>query len=131
VGQKPYGAPEYFENSAGTSLPRFTYYQKKREAETLFQLSAPSYGWLKSAMRLNHDLQQEGWKKISAPVLLFQAEQDGLVSNQEQERFIKKLQSKGTASLVKIPGSKHEIFQSQEEVLHGYWKQIFSFLEEG
>ena len=57
AGQKPYGKPEYFEKSCGTSRGRFDLYQKKREKDLLLQLSAPSYGWLHAAVELNRYLQ--------------------------------------------------------------------------
>ena len=38
-------------------------------------------------MRLNRYLEKTGWKKIEAPVMLFSAGKDNLVSNAAQERL--------------------------------------------
>lgn len=129
MGQKPYGGLEQFAESASTSEARFAYYQEKRKAEPLYQINAPSYGWLRNAGRMNRYLRREGWKRISAPVLLFQAERDDFVSLREQERFVRKLSGRGEAQLVKTVGTKHEIYNADETVLEPYWERIFAFLE--
>ena len=112
VGQKPYQGIESFKQSSSLSRPRFLYYQQKREKEPLYHLNAASYGWLHAAAHLYRDLMRSGWKRIEAPVLLFQAENDHLVSNRAQERMIRKMAERrpGMAKMVKVPGAKHELF---------------------
>ncbi|MCM1176113.1 MAG: alpha/beta hydrolase [Ruminococcus flavefaciens] len=129
MGQKPYEGLELFAESASTSEVRFAYYQERRKAEPLYQINAPSYGWLRSAGRMNRYLRSKGWKQISVPVLLFQAERDDFVSLQEQERFIRKLSGRGEALLVKTTGTKHEIYNADETVLEDYWERVFGFLK--
>ncbi len=132
-GQKPFDGQERFADSASTSEARFDYYRKKRNAEPLYQTNAPSYGWLRNAGRLNRFLRREGWKRISVPLLLFQAEQDAFVSLREQERFIRMINRRGEARgvevrLVKMAGTKHEIFNADDAVLTDYWEKVFAFL---
>ncbi len=129
-GNHPYDGQEQFADSAGICEARFQYYQKKRNEEPLFQMSAGSYGWLWQAVRLHRFLMNRAWRDIDCPVLVFQAEQDAYVSNEEQERFVKKLngRKKGCAELVRVPGVKHEIFNSGTAVLEEYWMRIFAFL---
>lgn len=131
AGQKPYTEEELFEDSSSTCRARFEYYQEKRRKEPLFHLSAPSYGWLHSAARLNIYLQAEAWRKIQAPLLIFQAENEYLVSKREQVRFVIKLSKRGLTSgkMIKVPGTKHEIFNGEGKVLEGYWRKIFMFLQ--
>lgn len=126
AGNHPYEGPEKFEDSASVSESRFNYYQKKRSEEPLFQMSAASYGWLLQTARLNHALQKKAWRQITCPVLLFQAEDEKYVSKREQERFIRKLNRRnhGNLKLFRVKGSKHEIFNSGEEVLKHYWQKI-------
>lgn len=128
MGQKPYGGLEQFAESASTSEARFAFYQEKRKDEPLYQINAPSYGWLRNAGRMNRYLRREGWKKISAPVLLFQAERDDFVSLREQERFVRKLSGRIEARLVRTVGTKHEIYNAGETVLVDYWERVFEFL---
>lgn len=130
MGQKPYGGLEQFAESASTSEARFAYYQQKRSTEPLYQINAPSYGWLREAGRMNRYLRREGWKRIAAPVLLFQAEQDAFVSLREQERFAKKLGGRREVQLIKTAGTKHEIYNADDAVLQSYWEKVFEFLEQ-
>ena len=111
--------------------PRFLYYQQKREKEPLYHLNAASYGWLHAAAHLYRDLMRSGWKRIEAPVLLFQAENDHLVSNRAQERMIRKMAERrpGMAKMVKVPGAKHELFGTRGRMLQTYWNMVFAFLE--
>lgn len=125
----PYEGKERFEDSSSVSKARFDYYQEKRRREPLFQMCAASYGWFREAVRLNRYLQKKAWKRISCPVLLFQAERETLVSKKEQERFIRKMYRRGKrdVKLIRVPGSKHEIFNSGERLLEVYWKKVFNF----
>ena len=131
AGQKPYQGIESFEHSSSLSRPRFFYYQQKREKEPLYHLNAASYGWLHAAAHLYRDLMRSGWKRIEAPVLLFQAENDYLVSNRAQERMIRKMAERrpGMAKMVKVPGAKHELFGTRGRMLQTYWNMVFAFLE--
>lgn len=128
-GHHPYEEEELFEDSASASRERFDYYQEKRKEEPLYQTCAASYGWLNEAYRLNRFLQRRAWKKISCPVRLFQAEQDAYVSAGEQERFVRKMCRKKDVRLIRVPGMKHEIFNSPNSVLETYWRKIFAFLK--
>lgn len=131
VGQKPYQGIESFKQSSSLSRPRFLYYQQKREKEPLYHLNAASYGWLHAAAHLYRDLMRSGWKRIEAPVLLFQAENDHLVSNRAQERMIRKMAERrpGMAKMVKVSGAKHELFGTRGRMLQTYWNMVFAFLE--
>ena len=129
VGQHPYEGRENFENSSSTCKVRFEYYQDKKEKEPLFQTNGASYSWLYQAGRLNRYLQRKAWKKIQAPVLIFQSAEDHLVSKPEQVRFVVKLARRGLTSgtMIIVPGTKHEIYGSGSRILRGYWKRILRF----
>ena len=64
-------------------------------------------------------------------ILLFQAEKDAFVSVRAIQKFAKKLQRKGRTSCeyMYMPGSKHEIFGSDDETMQAYVERILSFLE--
>lgn len=130
VGHHPYDGLEQFADSAGVSEARFSYYQKKRNEEPLFQTSAASYGWLWQAVRLHRFLMRRAWRDIACPMLVFQAERETFVSNEAQERFVKKRNEweNGCAELIRVSGVKHEIFNSDMAVLEAYWTKIFAFL---
>lgn len=80
AGQKPYDGGETFETSGCTSRPRFEKYNEMRKENKKFQVSAASYGWLLASVKMSWYIKYCGWKKLTAPVLLFQAERDDFVS---------------------------------------------------
>lgn len=132
-GHHPYQGPGVFEHSSSTCRPRYDYYQQKKLREPLFQTNAASCQWLYSAFRLYRHLIRRDWRQIGCPVALFQAEQDTLVSKEAQDKFVRRLNRRAghvPALLIPIPGSRHEIFNSEDRVLADYWQRIFDFLEE-
>lgn len=129
-GSRPYEGPENFETSCSLSRARFDYYQEKRLENKHLQTRSGSLGWLRGTVRLNRLLLKKAWKHIEAPVLLFQAELEHIVSTEQQELFLQKLNQGGktSGSLVVISNAKHEIFNSTNPVLEGYLEQVFDFL---
>lgn len=132
AGQKPYDGTEKFETSSGLSEPRFDRYKQIRMGNLAYQTWSPSYGWVYSAAKMNRYLQQHAWKEIAAPVLLFQAETDRLVSNKAQDIFADKinLYGKTSCTVVKMTGTRHEIFNAPDDILEIYWGKVFQFFEE-
>lgn len=129
VNGHPYDGKETFEDSSSLSRPRFEYYQAKRRKQTELQTNAATYGWLREAGRLNTYLSKNAAKNIKTPVILFQAQQESLVSKKEQLRFINALKSCGTdARLIMVKDTKHEIFHAKTPVLEKYWAEVFDFL---
>lgn len=132
AGQKPYDGSEVFEASSGLSRPRFERYKNIRRNNLSCQTWSPSYGWVYNAAKMNWYLQKKAWMEIAAPVLLFQAETDHLVSNRAQDIFAEKIKKyeRTACTLVRVPGTRHEIFNSPDEILEKYWGMVFAFLEE-
>ena len=132
AGQKPYDGTEQFETSSGLSRPRFDRYKQIRMENRAYQTWSPSYGWVYNAAKMNRYLQQHAWKEIAAPVRLFQAETDRLVSNKAQDIFAEKINAYGktTCELIKMPGTRHEIFNGPDEILETYWGKVFGFFGE-
>ncbi len=130
-GNHPYDGTEQYADSASASQCRFLYYQEKRSKEPLFQMNAASYGWLWQSHRLNRNLQKKAWRRISCPTRIFQAENETYVSKKEQERFVKKLcrRKRIDAKLIRVKGSKHEIFNSDPKTLEAYWDKILSYFK--
>ncbi|MCM1134737.1 MAG: alpha/beta hydrolase [Clostridium sp.] len=127
-GQSPYSPDEKFEDSCSSSLPRFQYYQEKRAANPLFQTSGASYGWsYQSLHACRFATQKRNCEKITVPVLVFQSLNDNLVKASSIQRFVERTPS---ASLIKIDGSRHEIYNSPAKVLKEYYRAVFEFLKE-
>ena len=130
-GSRPYDGPANFETSCSLSRARFDYYEEKQANNKYLQTRSGSFGWLRGTARLNRHLLTKAWRRIEAPVLLLQAEREHIVSTEQQELFVRKLNraGKSTAELAVIPDAKHEIFNSPNPVLEGYLEKIFVFFE--
>ena len=61
-------------NQRCTSEPKFIRYNNLRKEKQFLQTCAPSYGWLKAAIKMSWYLRYHGWKKLQSPLLIFQAE---------------------------------------------------------
>lgn len=129
-GGAPFDDTETFELSSAASQPRFDYQQNLRREQPLFQNTYGTYGWTQSAAKLHRYLMHTGWKQIRIPLLLFQAENDFIVSQKAQYQFIRKIDRLHRAPtwLIKVPDSKHEIYNAQYKTLIKYWTKIFRFL---
>lgn len=132
AGYEPYQGPKGIEHSSSMREDQHEYYQTIRSQEPMFQTSAPSYGWMYEADRLNRYLRKYASKNIKIPVLLFQTEYEHLVSNKAQRRFIMRLRKAGlkSAKLVHVRGSKHEAFNGTKRIREAFWRRVFLFLEE-
>ena len=127
-GQGPCNLGETFEDSAGSSRPRFQYYQEIRRANTYAQMGGATYGWMRAAAKLSDWLLADGWKTISCPLLLFQADKDSFVMNAQQTEFMQKVQTHNrSARLIHVDGTRHEIFNSGDGILREYWAEIAAF----
>lgn len=124
--QENFNPNKTFEDSCAASKARYDWYHGLRCSEPMLQMSASSYRWTLEAIRTSKKVLKEAGK-ITAPVLLFQAETDGLVSPKAQEEFVKRLKR---GRLVKVANSRHEIYRSENSVLEDYFRQIFAFLKE-
>ena len=87
-----------------------------------FQVSAASYGWLLASVKMSWYIKYCGWKKLTAPVLLFQAERDDFVSVNALRKFAEKINHRGITSCeyVYLPGTRHETTAA----MTGRWKCI-------
>ncbi len=129
-GHHPYHGPEDFASSASLSRPRFDYYQEIKEENPLFQTSAASIGWVHASVQLDRELMDRSVSEGSSPMIIFQAERDGSVSLKEQDRFARERGSRhpGSTVLRKVPGTKHEIYNSPDAAVAVFWDELFDFL---
>ena len=127
-GQHAFVSGERYTESGSACEERFQYYQDKKDTNACFQTSGSSYGWAyESIHACSQMLKKENCARIPIPVLVFQAEKDILIKASGLRRFLKYTKS---ASLIKIPGSKHEIYNSTASVLKAYYRAVFTFLTE-
>lgn len=126
-GQKPFSPVENFADSAANSKPRYLYYFEQQLATPVFQNGGSSFRWAKESLHADERLlKPSNCAKITIPVLLFQAEKDTTVSPGGQDQFIHQI---GNGKLISVPGSKHEIYLGNNDILEKYWHVIFNFLK--
>ncbi len=125
---KPYAGTERFDASCATGRARFDWYEALRARNAAFQNNGPSYGWIREAMRVTKlALAPDAVERIAIPVRIYTAENDGSVMPDAQADFAARLRD-GRRTL--IPGSKHEIYRSGDDVLFGWWHGILEFFGE-
>lgn len=122
---KPYDGPEDFATSCATGRERFDWYDAVKAANPAFHNNGPTYGWTREAMRVTRLILAPGEvEKIDAPVRVFTAEDDNSVMPEPQKAFAARLREGGREL---VPGSKHEIYRSTDEVLFPWWHGILEF----
>lgn len=126
LGSKKFNADRKFEDSSDTSFPRFTYAHTKRCEDKHYQNTSPSAMWVKQAADVSFkNSDPDRCKKITAEVLLFQAQNDKLVINEKQDEFINLISN---GKLIKTENTKHEIYMSTNDVMEKYLDDINNFL---
>lgn len=126
-GQHGFVPGENFKESCSACLERYLYYQAKKEKNPLFQNCGSSYGWAYQSLNAcNFITQKKNCKRIAVPVLVFASTNDSTVKGSSILRFVGNTR---TARLMRVPGSKHEIYNSPAAVLEKYYGKIFRFLE--
>ncbi|MDE7326581.1 MAG: alpha/beta hydrolase [Lachnospiraceae bacterium] len=126
LGQHDFYGDEIFEESATTSRVRFDRYNNLRLATPEFMLGGGDYYWLYTALHAAaRAVSKKETKKIKAPLLLFEAENDTYVPRRRIAAFRKNLPF---VQYHAWRGTKHEIYNSKDRVLKAYYREIFRFL---
>lgn len=124
---RPYSGPEDFDTSCATGRARFDWYDALRVRTPAFQNNGPTYGWTREALRASRMVLAPGAaERIDVPVRVYTAGDDHSVMPDAQETFTRRLR-KGRRVLV--PGSRHEIYRSDDGTLFRWWRGILDFYE--
>lgn len=125
--QGPFDPWEPFETGCASSRARQEYYQKLRRGEKALQTSSASYRWVREALRAGRRAcSRRETGKIDIPVLLFQAGQDTLVSGGTQMKFTSRIKN---GRMIKVDGSRHEIYRCANRELEAYLRQVINFFD--
>lgn len=110
-----------------TSYPRYSYFFNMRSENEYHQTYGATWSWLNASLKATEKMVKESEaKKVTIPVLLFQAETDSLVRNDRQLEFASKAER---VHVVMCPYAHHEIFNSPDAVANAYWVTVFDFLD--
>ena len=125
---KRYAGPEDFDTSPAASRERFDWYDAIKAAHPEFQNSCPSYKWIQESIGVTDQILAPGApESIVCPLRLYSAETDFSVLPEPQQAFIARVPH-GERKLV--PGSRHEIYRSPDDVLFPWWHEILAFFGE-
>jgi lysophospholipase len=125
-GHGAFDGMPHFETSSCLSEVRYNHIFSKRQQDDHYQTYGGSCAWTLASMIAVNKLQKNA-KRVKTPILLFQAGRDTTVKPKGQDRFAKKSPN---TQLVKIPSSKHEIYNADTAIRKEYYQKIFAFLED-
>ena len=124
----PYAGREDFATSCATGRERFDWYEALRARTPEFQNNGPTFGWTLEAIGASKAVLAPGAvERIGIPVQLFTAQNDSSVMPDAQKAFAARL---GNGARALVPGSKHEIYRSTDDVLFPWWRGILGFFGE-
>lgn len=124
-GHKPFSASPDFEKSNTTSKIRYDYYFNKIILNKTLWRGGASYLWFKGALRATSEVVKPvNTARITAPILLFQAENDQLVPPAGQILFAK---SSKDCRVIFIKNAKHEIYREKDPILFPYFDEVLDF----
>lgn len=125
---KPYAGHEDFAASCTTSRERFDWYEQERGKDPLLRTNGPSYGWFRESLKVTKKILRPGAvERIRIPVRVWSGDQDDVVLSEPQIAFVSRLPN---GSRAVVPGAKHEIYRSKDDVLFPWWREVLSFLNE-
>lgn len=107
------------------SEPRYKYQWEERERDIHYQTNGASIRWSREAINVSKKILKNAYS-VQIPVILFQASDDHLVESEAQDSFSKL--SKNTR-LIRVEGSKHEIYNATDAIILDYYREIFEFFE--
>ncbi|MDE1515597.1 alpha/beta fold hydrolase [Vibrio sp. dsl-7] len=114
AGYGPYYAKPFASNLLTHSQIRYQWFRDLYQEHPELQLGGPSYHWVwQSLIACKQCLQLT--RQINIPLLILQAGEEAIVSNQAQNRLFKKLlRTQPHARLCHIAGARHELLFEQD-----------------
>ena len=125
-GQRPYEGLEEFEASSSSNEARFNYYQKIKAARSEFQISATSFAWIHHSVRAIKKIRSKAaCSKVCIPVLILRCREDALIDPAGPDEFAANTPK---TVVLDFDECRHEIYNSDDDVLSRYYEEIFRFL---
>ena len=110
------------------STARYQYETSLRDNNPYYQSNGATFSWVQAALDgTNNIFKQKKIKSVNIPIVIFQAENDNLVSAKSQDKFARWTPN---TKIIFFPETEHVIFNSQNKILNGYYFEIFNFLDE-
>lgn len=125
-GHVDYNHAYKYPKCSSISEPRYKYQYDERERDEHYQTNGASTCWTREALNVSKKILKNA-NLVKIPVILFQASEDYLVLPDGQNEFAKR---SGNTKLVKVMGSKHEVFNATDAIILDYYKTIIDFLND-
>lgn len=127
LGQGKYISIYDMELAGTSSKARYDYNYYRMDSNKIVQRGGVSFTWLKESVKATKSiLQEKNIKKISIPILIFQATNDTYVKLEGHSEFIKYARD---CKLEVIQGARHDIYTETDKILFPYLKKVLSFYE--
>ena len=125
VGQHHFDGVNVFETSSCQSKVRYDYLFNQRLENVEYQTYGATFGWSLASLSATKKLIKDAWQ-IKTPLLVFEAGNDHLVDPTGYTDFLDKVPN---AEHIKYDTSKHEIFNSTDDVRYDYYSHLFKTLD--
>ncbi|EMQ2878220.1 alpha/beta fold hydrolase [Vibrio navarrensis] len=128
-GHQPYYAKPFEDNPLSQSKARYHWFRQLYTDKPELQVGGPSTRWVwQGLMATKQCLQMT--RQLKIPVLLLQAGNDRIVSNQAQNQFYKKLcKTNKNSQMITIDGAQHELLFEQDQYRNQALDALFRFLQ--
>jgi len=129
-GQAPYFPKPFEGNYLSQSDVRYHWFRRLYEEKPEIKIGGASTRWVWQGLMASKQCLLMT-RQIKIPLLLIQASEDKIVSNDDQIRFIKKLAKTNQQCALKIIyGSRHEVLFEQDEFRNDALHTTLSFLNQ-
>ncbi len=122
-GQGPFTGEWDLENSSAMDKDRYNHQFSFRLEHKNYQTFGCTWGWVK-ASRKGAAYALEHAQDIQVPILVLQAGADTMVDNEGENKLVKEAPY---ASLIKYPGSKHELFNATDEIREKWFQDVIAY----
>lgn len=129
-GNRDYEKKSFKDNQLTSSEVRYRYFRDVYDSTPELQLGGITFAWIIRAVELL-DTAYANLDKISVPVLVLQAGEEGIIDNRAQDQFCAELsraQGRLTAPKVMLRG-KHELFIERDEIRAQVLQEVFQFAD--
>jgi lysophospholipase len=116
-----------FEGNRLTSDPlRFARNAEVLHAAPHLAVGDPTVGWANAAFRLMKQFSAPEYARaVRVPALVFACGRDRIAASRSIERFAQRLP---VASLIEIPGARHELLMERDELREQFWAAFDAFV---
>ncbi|MBD1559346.1 alpha/beta fold hydrolase [Vibrio sp. S9_S30] len=129
LGQGAYWSKPFENNPLTLSKVRYTWFRDLYESMPQLKLGGPSSRWVSQSLTSAQTCVDNA-ADITTPLLLLQAGDDIIVSNQAQSKFMQNLkQEKRTSQMVSLPGSRHELLFERDHIRNTALENILGFFQ--